>query len=618
MIVLETKNLRSNRGDSNLELGVGYKITGFHNFSSIVPTTIIVFLRKTNSNPISIFGDFYGTIISNLNGQRPIKDVFSLDNIDLSTLEDAPGGTMLELFSTQLRLYRSNGIKGSVAAEYLFEIHPRDGGTFLYFHNAGASESIAYPLTIPEAFDGYFSFDPSELPSLPKYTQLPPDNNPNAKIEFKVQNMYHNIAPTKIELSVTTRKEEKAGYPICQQHTDVISINVPAEDEYITNIIQIPYERNFLTSIMTVTFNMRLIKNIYLPQSKELISTHDIYVKLPENHYPSIDSNDIVITPNPKFKQAYEDLGLLTSNMSFDIKTNTNSPTFKVSTGSLSDYYNYGVNVTFALENSTPYQMAFPPAKLGNTSLIDISAKNSGDRCTSIYAVGELTDSRELKASAQSETHNIYPYRFPQIMNFSVIRADFTRPQEGILLDTGNSIRINLDIRIDSINNKNNKLYTIEYAKSTNGDLAIEEVWIKLVDIPPLTSYDSSLTIDVDSSKADSTGKTHIFDQKSQYKFRVSVTDYFETVKAETTVESEYVLLDFHASGTGIALGKIADKENTLDVDMNMILGGFNMNISSATVSLYESLGMQVFPEEIPMAEEYPTTFELLEKKEKK
>lgn len=330
-----------------------------------------------------------------------------------------------------------------------------------------------------------------------------------------------------------------------------------------------------------------------------------VSIHMPETIVPSISSEQITMTPYGYGQNIYEKFQEYIDQMNVDIKVVGCKPTPGASIESI--YY-------------TLYMGSEPVFQYNATSTDNFMMETYPLRGVSgeFYIEATVIDSRGRRTTAKSKQYIVYTLTPPLIKNFSVIRADFTRPQEGILLDTGNSIRIHLDINISPINNKNNKSYTIEYAKSTNGNLAVEEEWVKLVDIPPLTSYDSSFTIDVDSSKADSAGKVHMFDQKNQYKFRVSATDYFETVKAETTVESEYVLLDFHASGTGIALGKIADKENTLDIDMNMILGGFNMNISSATVSLYESLGMQVFPEEIPMAEEYPTTFELLEKKEKK
>lgn len=52
------------------------------------------------------------------------------------------------------------------------------------------------------------------------------------------------------------------------------------------------------------------------------------------------------------------------------------------------------------------------------------------------------------------------------------------------------------------------------------------------------------------------------------YNLQISVTDSITTTTNEITVPASFVLVDFKAGGTGIAIGKVADKDDALDIDL--------------------------------------------------
>lgn len=52
------------------------------------------------------------------------------------------------------------------------------------------------------------------------------------------------------------------------------------------------------------------------------------------------------------------------------------------------------------------------------------------------------------------------------------------------------------------------------------------------------------------------------------YNIQISVTDSITNTTNEITVPASFVLMDFKAGGTGIAIGKVADKDDALDIDL--------------------------------------------------
>lgn len=60
----------------------------------------------------------------------------------------------------------------------------------------------------------------------------------------------------------------------------------------------------------------------------------------------------------------------------------------------------------------------------------------------------------------------------------------------------------------------------------------------------------------------------------SRYEIRFRATDYFETVDQFVTLNTAFVTMDFLAGGRGIAMGKVAETANLLDIDFLTRLGG--------------------------------------------
>ena len=83
----------------------------------------------------------------------------------------------------------------------------------------------------------------------------------------------------------------------------------------------------------------------------------------------------------------------------------------------------------------------------------------------------------------------------------------------------------------------------------------------------------SSATSWTNANKSFSSGTAFTFgggaiSTESSYDVKYTITDAFTTVTILDTVSTAAVLMDFKAGGKGIAIGKVAEKDNTLEIAM--------------------------------------------------
>ena len=148
-----------------------------------------------------------------------------------------------------------------------------------------------------------------------------------------------------------------------------------------------------------------------------------------------------------------------------------------------------------------------------------------------------VTDSRGRTATVD-KSWTVVAYAPPKIVSFQGFRclADGTENYEGTYL---NAL---VNYSISPLNNKNTASYALEYKLST------ATTWTS---IASGSAY--SLSQNVISAKA-------IFSVDSSYDVRLSVTDAFATVRSTIDIPTAFTLLDFNASGKGIAFGKVSEK----------------------------------------------------------
>lgn len=149
-----------------------------------------------------------------------------------------------------------------------------------------------------------------------------------------------------------------------------------------------------------------------------------------------------------------------------------------------------------------------------------------------------VTDSRGRTAST-TKSITVIAYAAPKIASFQGTRclADGTENYEGTYL------KAIVDFTVSVVNNKNTSSYLVEYK------LKNAETWTTLA-----SGTSSALYSTIVSS-------SDIMSVDSSYDVRLSVTDYFTTVSGTFEIPTAFTLLDFNASGKGLAFGKVSEDD---------------------------------------------------------
>ena len=158
-----------------------------------------------------------------------------------------------------------------------------------------------------------------------------------------------------------------------------------------------------------------------------------------------------------------------------------------------------------------------------------------------------VTDSRGRTATT-TKTWTVVAYTAPKIISFQGFRclADGTENYEGTYLNA------DVNFSVSSVNEKNTASYTIEYK------LQSADTWTKLT---------SGSVYALNSNIISASG---LFSVDYSYDIQLSVKDSFTTVRSVFEIPTAFTLLDFNASGKGLAFGKVSELAEGMEVDMDM------------------------------------------------
>lgn len=154
-----------------------------------------------------------------------------------------------------------------------------------------------------------------------------------------------------------------------------------------------------------------------------------------------------------------------------------------------------------------------------------------------VTATITVTDSRGRTASTE-KTFNRIPYTAPKITAFSVVRTDAA----GVENYEGTNAKISASFSIASASSKNTSSYKIEYKASS------ATTWTEVKSGSGYSYNDSIIT-------------GSVFDTNSTYDVRLTVSDYFGSITNTVDLSTAFTLMDFNASGRGIAFGKVSEQE---------------------------------------------------------
>ena len=154
-----------------------------------------------------------------------------------------------------------------------------------------------------------------------------------------------------------------------------------------------------------------------------------------------------------------------------------------------------------------------------------------------------VTDTRD-KTTTQTFTISVLAYNKPTINSFSVVRDD-TTPSNAIG---------DIDISVTSLGNNNSKTFLLKY-KSSN-DLSYTTIQLS----------NSSYSLD--------TQQTLVISENYSYEFVLVISDDFYTTERTINITSAFALMNFNSSGKGIAFGKVSERNNAMEIQMDLYYKG--------------------------------------------
>lgn len=158
-----------------------------------------------------------------------------------------------------------------------------------------------------------------------------------------------------------------------------------------------------------------------------------------------------------------------------------------------------------------------------------------------------VTDSRGRTAST-TRSITVIAYAAPKITAFQGFRclADGTENYEGTYVNA------QVNFSVSSVNSKNTASYTLEYK------LQSADTWTALTSGSVYALSDNIISA------------SGLFGVDNTFDIRLSVTDYFTTVRSTFELPTAFTLLDFNKSGKGIAFGKVSELDEGMEIDLPM------------------------------------------------
>ena len=169
-----------------------------------------------------------------------------------------------------------------------------------------------------------------------------------------------------------------------------------------------------------------------------------------------------------------------------------------------------------------------------------------------ITFTAKITDSRGRTSDAKTVSISVLPYETPSHTGYMAQRS----LSDGTLNDDGTYIKGFVIFSYSSCNGNNHVTCNIYYKKSADTQ------WIN-------------------ANKSFVSGTTFIFGDgkistESSYDIKYVIADTFSEITLTDTVSTAAVLMDFKAGGKGIAIGKVSEKEKTLELaqDWELVVHG--------------------------------------------
>ena len=187
-----------------------------------------------------------------------------------------------------------------------------------------------------------------------------------------------------------------------------------------------------------------------------------------------------------------------------------------------------------------------------------------------------VTDKRGRTSDAVSKDIKAIDYSKPNISKLTVSRCN----SDGSSNQQGAYVKVTFSASVTSLNSKNGATYTIQYKKTS------------------ASSYGSAVTLSSYTNNYSVSNGTYIFaaETDASYDVKINAKDNFSTSSRTTSVSTAFTLLHFSAGGTGLAIGKIVESENLLDIGMPVrFYGGISNYVLADGTDLNAVLAPNVY-----------------------
>ena len=186
-----------------------------------------------------------------------------------------------------------------------------------------------------------------------------------------------------------------------------------------------------------------------------------------------------------------------------------------------------------------------------------------------------VTDKRGRTAT-YSTTFSVLAYSKPTISTFKVERCN----ADGTLNDEGINFKVTVKSSITALNNKNDSKYVLQYKLSSS------DTWTTLGNSLSGYSINTNWVVTNVALNIDNV-----------YDFRLTISDYFESVPKSYNVAESFTLINYGADGHSMAIGGVAGDPDVLDIKMkktyfsdNNYMGGSARNDNEKNI-YFQSTG---------------------------
>ena len=224
---------------------------------------------------------------------------------------------------------------------------------------------------------------------------------------------------------------------------------------------------------------------------------------------------------------------------------------------SVSDAMGYQSTYGGYIKGYSKFKVVVTPTLAYGSEITTFSAMANGVIYTSdefetglISSYGTLTITATVKdergrSGTASATAKVLDYASPKISKLAVKRCN----SDGTENAKGEYVQVTFSGSVTSLNNKNSAKYVLKYKKSN------------------ATSY-TSVVMSAYNNVYSVTDATYIFsaDTGSSYNVVLEITDNLATSDTQTVASTAFSILHFLKTGLGLAIGKIAEIDNLLDI----------------------------------------------------